>query len=281
MKGKTVIVTGANTGIGLETARALARLGAHVVMAARNQEKGLAAVAEVKRSTGNDAVELAVFDLASLSSVRKGAAELLERCGRIDVLVNNAGLVLGSRQTTRDGFEATFGINHLGPFLLTKLLLPRITETRGARIVNVSSRAHKRVRGIWFDDLMVERRPYIGFQVYCHSKLANVLFTRELARRLEGTGVTANSLHPGVVATEFAALGDVGLLHATVSRLLRPFMLTAEEGARTTVYCVTNPELSAVSGKYFADSREARPSRAACDEAAALRLWQRSEELVL
>ncbi|MFO0550177.1 MAG: SDR family oxidoreductase [Polyangiaceae bacterium] len=281
MRGKTVVITGANTGIGLETARALARAGARVVMAARNRDKGIAAVADVKRTTGNEAVELAVFDLGSLASVRKGAAELLERCERIDVLVNNAGLVLGSRQTTTDGFEATFGINHLGPFLLTQLLLPRIRETHGARIVNVASRAHKRVRGIWFDDLMVERRPYIGFQVYCHSKLANVLFTKELARRLEGTGVTANSLHPGVVATEFATLGDVGFLHAAASRLLRPFMLNAEEGARTTVYCVTNPQLATVSGKYFADSAEARPSRAACDEAAAERLWLRSAELVL
>jgi NAD(P)-dependent dehydrogenase (short-subunit alcohol dehydrogenase family) len=280
MIGKTVVVTGANTGIGLETARELARRGARVIMTARNRDKGEAAVHDVQRTPCPGGVELVVFDLGSLRSVQGGAEEILRRAERIDVLVNNAGLVLGERQLTPDGFEATFGINHLGPFLLTNLLLDRLRASAPSRVVNVSSRAHKRALGIWFDDLTVERRPYVGFLVYAHSKLANVLFSRELARRLEGTRVTSNALHPGVVATGFAQDGDLGGLQGLWMRMVRPFMLSPAEGAQTTIWCATEPGLAETSGRYFSECREAATSRAGADADAARRLWDVSRELV-
>ncbi len=280
MHGKTVVITGANTGIGLEAAREMARRGARVIMTARSEAKGRAAVASVKDSTGSETVELVVFDLASLESVRAGAADIQRRTDRIDVLVNNAGLVLSERTLTKDGYEATFGVNHLGPFALTKALLPLVTASGPARIVNVASRAHKRVRGIWFDDLMVERRFYVGFQVYSHSKLANMLFTRELVRRLEGTRVTANAVHPGVVATGFGGDGDVRGLFALGIKLARVFMISPEEGAKSTIHCAASPAMEGVTGRYVAEMVDTAPSRAARDDAAAKRLWDVSEALV-
>ncbi len=280
MQDKTVVITGANTGIGLEAARELARQGARVVMTARNADKGRAAVEDVRTSTGNTRVELVVFDLASLASVREGARAIQEKVSRIDVLVNNAGLVLSERQLTRDGLEATIGINNLGPFLLTHELLPLLEAARPARVVNVASRAHKRVSGIWFDDLMAERWPYIGFRVYSHSKLANVLFTRELGRRLEGKGVTTYAVHPGVVATGFGADGDVSGLFGLGIRIARRFMIDAVEGAKTTLHCATAPQLEGVTGRYYAESAELDASRAGRDDAAARRLWDVSAELV-
>ena len=208
MTGKTVIVTGGNSGIGLETAVALAGAGARVLITARDRARGEAALAEVRRRGGRDDAELAVFDLADLASVRAGAAELLDRCPRIDVLVNNAGVVLSDRRETTDGLEATFAVNHLGPFLLTLLLLERIKASTPARIVNVASTAHKGARhGLDFDDLQ-SRHGYAGMLVYSKSKLANIYFTAELARRLAGTGVTVNCLHPGTVATGYGRDGD-------------------------------------------------------------------------
>ena len=209
MQGKTVVVTGGNSGIGVETAEALAQMGARVIVTARNADKGRAAVAGIVQRLGGDAqVQLVVFDLADLSSVRRGAEEILEQAPRLDVLVNNAGLVLSERHETVDGFEATLATNHLGPFLLTNLLLDRIKASSPARIVNVASTAHNTARkGMPFDDLQSTKR-YRGMRVYGESKLANILFTSELARRLEGTGVTANSLHPGTVRTGYGADGD-------------------------------------------------------------------------
>lgn len=280
MKGKTVVVTGANSGIGLETAAELARAGARTVLTARDAGRGEAAVAEVRRRAGHDEVSLVVFDLASLASVRQGAAEILDRCDRIDVLVNNAGLVLSKRQETTDGFEATFAINHLGPFLLTGLLLDRITKSAPARIVNVSSTAHQGARrGLDFDDLQA-RRGYRGMQVYSRSKLANIYFTTELARRLAGTGVTANCLHPGTVATGYGRDGDAtGVLGFGV-RVIKPFVLTPAQGARTSVYLASSPEVRDVTGEYFVRCRSRRPSKAARDPEAARRLWEVSEQLV-
>ena len=214
MQGKTVVVTGGNSGIGLETAAALASMGARVLVTARNADKGRTAVAAItQRSGGEGRVQLVVFDLADLASVRRGAAEILEQAPRIDVLVNNAGLVLTERAETVDGYEATFAINHLGPFLLTNLLLGRITASAPSRVVNVASTAHNTARkGIPFDDLQSTQH-YRGMRVYGQSKLANILFTLELARRLEGKDVTANSLHPGTVRTGYGGDGDArGLL---------------------------------------------------------------------
>ena len=279
MTGKTVVVTGANSGIGLETAVALARAGATTILCARDPKRGEAALEVVRSRSGRDDAGLVVFDLASLASVRKGADELLGRCGRIDVLVNNAGLVLSERRETEDGFEATFAINHLGPFLLTHALLDRIKASAPARIVNVASTAHQGARrGLDFDDLQSRRR-YGGMKVYSKSKLANILFTTELARRLAGTGVTANSLHPGTVATGYARDGDASGVLAFGVRVIKPFVLSPERGARTSIYVASSPDVADVTGAYFVRCRVRRPSKAARDAHAARRLWEVSEEL--
>jgi NAD(P)-dependent dehydrogenase (short-subunit alcohol dehydrogenase family) len=280
MTGKTVVITGANSGIGLETAVALARAGATTVITARDQVRGEKALETVRERSGHDDVGLVVFDLASLASTRAGATALLERCPRIDVLVNNAGLVLSKREETEDGFEATFAINHLGPFLLTQLLSERIKASAPARIVNVSSTAHKGARrGLDFDDLQSKRR-YTGMSVYSKSKLANIYFTTELARRLAGSGVTANCLHPGTVVTGFARDGDATGVLAFGVQVIKPFVLTAEQGARTSIFLAASPEVADITGQYFVKSRSRRPSRAARDNAAARRLWDMSEQLV-
>ncbi len=281
MQGKTVVVTGANSGIGFETATALAGMGARVVVTARNADKGRAAVAAVAQRLGGEAqVQLVVFDLADLSSVRRGAAEILEQAPRLDVLVNNAGLVLSERSETVDGFEATFATNHLGPFLLTNLLLDRIRASSPARIVNVASTAHSAARkGILFDDLQSEKR-YATMRVYGQSKLANILFTQELARRLEGTGVTANSLHPGTVRTGYGADGDARGLLAFGIKISSPFFLSPAEGARTSVYLASDTAVAGVSGEYFVKCKARQPKPWARDQEAARRLWQVSEELV-
>lgn len=280
MTNKTCVVTGANQGIGLETALGLARLGASVVITARDRAKGEAAVADIKQRSGNDDVELMVVDFASFASIRQFAAAFLAKHARLDVLVNNAGAYNASRTVTKDGFETTFGVNHLGYFLTTKLLLDMIKASAPARIVSVSSAAHDRAK-VNFDDLQAERS-YGGFGAYGQSKLCNVLFTYELARRLEGTGVTANCLHPGVVMTGFGHNnpGFIGGFFDVFHTLARPFLLTAEKGARTSIYLASSPEVEGVTGKYFADSREKRSNTASHDVDAARRLWDVSEELV-
>jgi NAD(P)-dependent dehydrogenase (short-subunit alcohol dehydrogenase family) len=281
MQGKTVVVTGGNSGIGFETAAALAAMGARVVVTARNADKGRAAVAAITQRLGGVAkVQLVVFDLGDLASVRRGASELLEQAPRLDVLVNNAGLVLSERAETVDGLEATFAINHLGPFLLTNLLLDRIRASSPARIVNVASTAHNAARkGILFDDLQSEKK-YAAMRVYGRSKLANILFTLELARRLEGTGVTANSLHPGTVRTGYGADGDARGLLALGLKISSPFFLSPAKGARTSIYLASDPGVEHVSGEYFVKCKPKQPKRWARDAEAAQHLWQVSEELV-
>lgn len=280
MTGRTVIITGGNSGIGTETALSLARAGARTVITARHGGRGEAAVADIKARSGSDEVELAVFDLGDLASVRKGAAELLDRFDRIDVLVNNAGIILSDRRVSVDGFEATLAVNHLGPFLLTGLLLDRITEDGGGRIVNVASTAHSAARGgITFDDLQSEG-DYRPMRVYGMTKLANIYFTTELARRTLGTGVTANCLHPGTVGTGYGRDGDTSGILAIGLKLAKPFMASPEKGARTSVYLASSPEVAQVSGKYFVKNKEKQPSAAAQDGAAARRLWEVSEKLV-
>ncbi len=279
MGGKTVVITGGNSGIGFETASALAGAGARVVITARDRERGEAAVTELRARQGGD-VDLAVFDLGSLASVRAGATEVLERCPRVDVLVNNAGVVLTGRRVTADGYEATFAVNHLGPFFFTQLLTERLVASAPARVVTVSSTAHRSARrGMAFDDLQAERG-YSAMPVYGRSKLANILFTTELARRLSGSGVTANSLHPGTVATGYGRDGDATGLLGWGIRVYTPFMKTPDRGARTSVYLASAPAVAGASGEYFIGTRARRPSRAARDSEAARRLWDVSEELV-
>jgi NAD(P)-dependent dehydrogenase (short-subunit alcohol dehydrogenase family) len=270
---KTVLITGANSGIGKAAATELARQGAHVVMTARDRARGEAARDEIRRVSGNPDVELLLADFAVLDDVRRLAREANERCARIDVLINNAGLIMGERRETCDGFETTFQVNHLAPFLLTTLLYPKLAASAPARIVTVASDAHKRGGALDFDDLQ-SKRSYFPFAVYGRSKLANILFTRELARRIAGSGVTANCMHPGVVATGFAADGDTSGLFPLLLRIARPFMLTPEKGSETIVHLATAPEVANVTGEYFRNKRPKRPNRNALDDAAARRLWE-------
>jgi NAD(P)-dependent dehydrogenase (short-subunit alcohol dehydrogenase family) len=280
MSGKTVVITGGNSGIGTETAVALASAGARVVITARDQARGEAAVADVQARSGNQSIELVVFDLASLASTEAGATAINDRCPRIDVLINNAGVVLSDRSQTVDGFESTFGINHLGPFLLTQRLLERVVASGPSRIVNVSSTAHRSARqGMSFDDLQSTKR-YSSMQVYGQSKLANILFTTELARQLKGTSTTANCLHPGVVATGYGRDGDTHGFLTFGLKLIKPFILTAEKGARTSVYLASSPEVTDISGAYFIKCKQHQTSKAAQDAEAAARLWAVSEELI-
>jgi NAD(P)-dependent dehydrogenase (short-subunit alcohol dehydrogenase family) len=280
MTGKTVVITGGNSGIGLETAVALAKAGARTVITARDRSRGEAAVADIKARSGRDDVELVVFDLGSIASTRDGAAAVLARCARIDVLVNNAGVVLSDRRQTVDGLEETFAVNHLGPFVLTELLLERIKDSAPARIVNVASTAHKGARkGLDFGDLQ-STSAYGGMQVYSKTKLANIYFTTELARRLEGSGVTVNCLHPGTVATGYGRDGDSSGVLAFGLKVIKPFILSAEKGARTSIYLASSPDVANVTGKYFVKCKARNPSATARDDAAAKKLWTVSEEIV-
>jgi NAD(P)-dependent dehydrogenase (short-subunit alcohol dehydrogenase family) len=278
VNGKVVVITGASSGIGKAAATEIARRGAHVVITARDRARGEAALHDVRERSGNPRADLLLADFASLAEVRRLAAEAAERYPRIDVLVNNAGLMLTDRCVTIDGFETQLQVNHLAPFVLTSLLLPTLRRSAPARIVNVASTGHKHGGPIRFDDLQSERE-YRPMPVYMRTKLANVLFTRELARRLAGTGVTANSLHPGAVSTGWAADGDTRGIFPILMRIARPFMLTPERGAETVVYLACSPEVEGVSGRYFARCREARVSPLAEDDGAARRLWEVSAEM--
>ncbi|HEX8273236.1 MAG TPA: SDR family oxidoreductase [Longimicrobiaceae bacterium] len=271
MDGRTCVVTGANAGIGRATALALARMGARVGMVSRSRERGEAAREEVVRGSGGGAVDLFVADLSAQAQVRRLAAEIRERYDRLDVLVNNAAVYTAKRTLSPDGIELQLAVDHLAPFLLTRLLLDLLERSAPARVVTVGSEAHRGVRLEW-EDLQGERR-YRGLRAYRMAKLANLLFTRELARRTAGTGVTANAVHPGVVGTELL-FGGWGPL-----RLLKRFLRTPEQGARVIVRLASAPELEGVTGRYFRDEGEIRPSAAALDDEAARRLWRVSEEL--
>ena len=276
MKGKICLVTGANAGIGKTTALGLAKIGAAVVMVSRNQERGEAARAEIMAESENDAVDLMIADLSSQQSIRQLAEDFKTRYERLDVLVNNAGGIFGSPSLTVDGLEYTFALNHLSYFLLTNLLLERIKESSPARIVNVSSQAQADAT-INFDDLQSEQN-YNARRVYGQSKLANILFTYELARRLDGVDVTTNALHPGVVRTNFGR-ESTSRAFALMMRLLGPFLASPEKGASTSIYLATAPEVEGVTGKYFIDKQEQKSNAESYDTAVAQRLWQVSEEL--
>jgi retinol dehydrogenase-12 len=276
LRGKLCLVTGANSGIGKATALGLARLGATVVLACRNSERGSAAKRDIVEESASRDVSLAVVDLANLDSVRSFANDFRHKFSRLDVLVNNAGIYSSKRVVTVDGFESTFQVNYLGHFLLTNLLLGLLKARAPSRIVNVSSEAH-RTGHINFDDLQGQRR-YRGWTAYAESKLANILFTHELALRLEGTGVTVNSIHPGTVRTNFAR-SNGGIIGLGV-KLFAPFMLSSEEGAKTVVWLASAPHLQQVTGKYFANQSERFSSRESYDTEVAKRLWEVSGELV-
>ena len=261
----------------MATAAALAALGARVGITGRDQARAAAAAAGIRAATGNPAVDVFAADMSVQAEVRRLAAQVADAYPRLDVLVNNVGGFWAHRHVTADGLERTFALNHLASFLLTNLLLDRLTASAPARIVTVSSGAQARGR-IDVDDLQGERK-YSGQRAYSQSKLANVMFTYELARRLEGTGVTATVLHPGVVRTSFGA-EDQAAHFAFVIRAARPFMKTPSQGAVTPVYLASSPQVEGITGQYFANRKPKTSAKAACDTAAAARLWQASSDLV-
>ncbi len=274
MKDKICIVTGANSGIGRETALALAKKGAHIVMVCRNQKRGEEAKKEIITISGNDSVELMLCDLASQKSIRKFAKAFLEKHDRLDVLVNNAGVMMWERTLTTDGIETTFAVNHLGSFLLTNLLLEMLKKSAPSRIVNVASKAQKEID---FEDLQNERG-YSMRTAYGRSKLANILFTYELARRLEGTSVTANCLHPGVVNTNlFKHAIPYPLSYGL--KVVEHFFKKPKDGAKTSIYLASSKYVECISGKYFIGTAPAKSHRQSYDIEACKRLWNESERL--
>lgn len=276
--GKIAVVTGANSGIGLEACVSLARSGANVWMVARNPARGEAARAEVVKRSGaaDDAVSLLQCDFGSQESIRALAAELHQRLSRIDILINNAGSVSSRRQLTVDGIEQTFAVNHLGYFLFTQLVLDLVEAAAPARIVNVASVGHRQGT-LDFDDLGFERG-YAIMKAYARSKLGNVMFTRELARRLAGKGVTVNCLHPGAVRT--GIWSHAPFFAKPILAIAKLFMISAEEGGSRIVYLATSPEVADQTGGYYDKNRRVEPSRLARDDAQARRLWQVSEQMV-
>lgn len=300
LKGQVCIVTGATSGIGAVTARELARLGALVVVVGRDQERCASTIQSIERETGNREVEFLQADLSSQAEVRRLAREFRARHSRLDVLVNNAGALFALRRESVDGIEMTFALNHLAPFLLTNLLLDMLEESAPARIINVASDAHRDVAAFDFEDPQAKSRSngrrrypesegasllyslampwrHPGFVQYARSKLANLLFTYDLVARLEGTGVTANALHPGFVSTNFSAgNGTYGWLMRRWSRM---FGIRTEEGAKTLVFLAASPEVAEITGGYFVKQRRVPSSPASQDRAAARRLWLLSEEL--
>jgi retinol dehydrogenase 14 len=276
MAGRTAVVTGATGGIGKATALGLAAMGAHVAIAGRDRGRTEAAAGEIQ-SVGGGQVDAFVADMSSQAEVRQLAAELLRDLPRIDVLVNNVGGYWDTRHVTAEGLEHTFAVNHLAPFLLTNLLLDRLRQSGPARVVMVASNAQS-MGSIDFDDLQGELS-YAGSRAYNQSKLANVMFTYELARRLKGSAVTANALHPGLVNTSFGA-EDPNVVQRVVVPFLRPFMKSAARGATTSIHLASAPDLKLVSGLYFAKSKPTKSSKQSYDEAAAARLWRVSADLV-
>lgn len=275
MSDKLCVVTGANAGIGKETALGLAKMGAHVVMICRSEERGTAAQRDIIQQSGNDKIDLLLADLSLQTEVRRVAAEFNAQYDRLDVLVNNAGAVFMSYQETTEGIEKTFALNHLGYFLLTDLLLEKLKSSAPARVVNVSSMAHTSGK-INFGNPSLTGE-YGTMKAYSQSKLANVLFTHTLAQRLAGTGVTANSLHPGFVASNFGK--NNGVLSKIMMKVLHLLAIPEKKGAETPLYLATSPEVEGVTGKYFDNRKAKMPSALAQDDTAAERLWALSEEM--
>jgi NAD(P)-dependent dehydrogenase (short-subunit alcohol dehydrogenase family) len=275
MKKKVVVITGATSGIGQVAAEQLAAMGARIVQVARDKTRGQAAMDRLCVCGPNADHSIYYADLTRLSEMKRVAEEIAQTEPRIDVLINNAGAVFGNRRVTEDGLERTFALNHLSYFVLTHVLRERLKASAPARVINTSSDAHRGNR-LDFDDLQAARI-YRGFPVYGRSKLANILFTRELARRLDGSGVTANALHPGFVATRFG--DETGGLLSLGIRWAKFFAISPQNGAKTIVYLATSPEVAGMSGRYFYKCRLATPTREAQDDAAARRLWEESAKL--
>ena len=275
MKGKTIVATGATSGIGEVAVLALAGLGARIVFIARDEARAQATMKKLEAHAPGLGHRMHLADLSSMAETRKVGAAIVESEPRIDVLINNAGALFSHRQVTPEGLELTFALNHMAYFVLTEALREKLIGSAPARIVSTSSTAHQGV-SLDFSDLQ-SADGYRGFKVYGRSKLANILFTRELARRLAGTGVTANCLHPGTVATRFgdASGGFMGLL----IRFLRLFFISPEEGAETIIYLASSPEVANTTGGYFVKRKMTDPSEVAQDDAAAKRLWEASEAL--
>ena len=274
MSGKTVLITGANSGIGKIAAGALAGMGASVILACRRGDAAREAMKEIRLSHPEAELEFLELDLASLKKVRAAAQEFLSRHQKLDVLINNAGLANVRRETTVDGYEMTFAVNHLGPFLFTELLLPALRKAHG-RVINVASDAHRIGKMHWQD--LHFHSGYFVMRAYAQSKLANILFTRELSRREEAHGVTVHALHPGAVATNIWP--EAKWYEKLFSRFIKLFMISPEQGARTSIWLASNAIGGNSTGGYFEKCREKQPSKAARDDAAAQRLWKISEEL--
>jgi NAD(P)-dependent dehydrogenase (short-subunit alcohol dehydrogenase family) len=278
MKDKICVITGGTDGIGKEAAYGLAVQGARLLIHGRDPNKGAHAVAELKTRSGNSAIEFLPADFSSLAEVRRLATAIMERTPRIDVLVNNAGGVFGRRTLSKDGYEMTFAVNHLAPFLLTHLLLDTVKNNMPSRIVTTASRAHQGAK-ISFDDLQATRK-FAPMSAYGSSKLANILFTRTLAKRLQGTSVTATCLHPGFVRTNFGRNVDMPALLKHVFAFATRFARTPAKGAETLIYLASSPEVQGASGGYYFDCKLTQPSSAAQDDNAAEHLWQVSKQLV-
>lgn len=278
MKDKICLITGANSGIGKVTARELARQGAHIIMLCRNEEKAQRAKEEILTACDHDKVDIVLADLASMEQIKTAAEHIQREYSKIDVLNNNAGLLMGNqRELTQDGFEMTFGVNHLAPFLLTHLLLDQVVASGRGNIINVSSDAH-RFANLTFKNLQYQNGGYAGWKAYCRSKLCNILFTRELSRRLGDRSTVTNALHPGTVASGFG--NGVSGIGGRLMRLARPFMISEEKGAETSIYLATSGEGYTVNGKYFKNKKIVEPSKEARSDYNAKRLWEISEELL-
>jgi NAD(P)-dependent dehydrogenase (short-subunit alcohol dehydrogenase family) len=275
MKGKTVVITGGTSGIGEVAAEALAQMGARIVLVARDKSRADMTLARLGRSGAGVAHSVYFADLTRLSEMKRVAAEIANREPPIDVLINNAGALFGTRRLTEDGLEYTFALNHMSYFVVTEGLRERLLASGGARIINTASAAHQGAT-LDFDDLQSAKN-FRAMRVYGRSKLCNILFTRQLARSLQGTSVTANCLHPGFVATRFA--NESGGLISRFARLAKLFAISPAEGAQTIVYLASSPEVADVTGQYFYKRRPTAPSALALDDRAALALWERSEAL--
>jgi retinol dehydrogenase 12 len=276
MQDQICLITGATAGIGFVTARALAQRGATIVLVARNRTKAQQTVDQLRTATGNRAVDFLLADLSVQAQIHAVAEAFQQRYGRLDLLINNAGALFMRQQESVDGIEMSFALNHLSYFLLTHLLMEPLRASPAPRIINVASDAHRGAQ-LQFDDVQSKHR-YSGFAVYGRSKLANLLFTYELARRLDGSGMTANALHPGFVATNFAT-NNGWLTRLLMRGLLHRFALSPAEGAKTTIYLATAPDVALISGQYFVDQQPAASSPESYDLSASRRLWQISEQL--
>ena len=279
MKGKTVVITGGNAGIGKATAIELAKKGAEIVITSRSEDKAKAAVTEIKSASENDSIKYVLVDLSSQESVRKAAEELKVKFPKIDVLINNAGCYVSDLQLNVDGIEMQFATNHIGHFLLTNLILDNVKAAGNARIINLSSIAHNSTRELNLDDINYEKEEYSGWKAYSRSKYCNILFTKELAKRLEKDGITVNAVHPGGERTEIAEK-NANWYTKLGWTIMKPFMITVEKGAATSIYLASSPDVSGKTGHYWVKSKQEWSNRPSQDEANWLALWNKSEELV-